>query len=121
MATAPWQQMETESLEVQPWSVMSAGGKVCLVKGVFDEEGYEVAVWDMCLAWTEKLEKDEITGRMTVQQENEKECVFTSLFETDLYLSLSLSLSLSLCLSLSHTHTLASSLSLCPPSPVLRG
>ena len=55
-------------METEPWCVISSGGRVCLVKGVFSEEGYEVMVWDQCRMWTEKMEQKGVTERLKVSE-----------------------------------------------------
>ena len=68
--SAPWKQIDLPHLETQPWGLLRAGDQQCLVKGEFDEEGYEIMVWDSTQLWVERVEQCELAKRLKARELN---------------------------------------------------
>lgn len=64
---AVWRQDSSPpNLQTQPWTSVYVGAQLHLVKGVFHEDGYEVACWDMRAMWVEEVGGGEMAERMKV-------------------------------------------------------
>ena len=66
MAVA-WRKHHRPSLETQLWRRLEVEGRELLVKGLFQEDGYEVMVCDLCSVWEENLDQREIGRRAKVR------------------------------------------------------
>ena len=61
----PWRRV-TPCLLTQPWTSALVGTRLHLLKGVFLEDGYEVAVWDTRVMWVERIDREPLLERMKV-------------------------------------------------------
>ena len=67
MAVA-WRRHHHPSLETQLWRTLAVEGREWLVKGLFQEDSYEILVSDLCGVWEESMEQRKIGGRSEVSQ-----------------------------------------------------
>ena len=56
----------TDNLETQSWKMLEIEGQSFLVKGLFNENSYEILVTDLASIWEESLHEQDILKRSKV-------------------------------------------------------